>query len=64
MFTTQEVLNIVKEAEAETATKKGRKRPRRRSISVEIEEYNGDELENVSSDSESDCIVVANKKFD
>ena len=63
VFTTQEVLDIVKEAEAETATKKGRKRPHRRSISVEIEDNEEDELENVVSDSESDCIIVAAKKL-
>ena len=62
VFTTQEVLDIVKAAEEETAAKKCRKRLRKRSISVEIEEDEEDELENVSSDSESDCIVVAEKK--
>ena len=63
VFSTQEVLDIVKEAEEETAAKKSRKRPRKRSISVEIEEDEGDELENVSSDSESDCIIVAKRKL-
>jgi hypothetical protein len=62
VFTTQEVLDIVKAAEEETAAKKSRKRPRKGSISVEIEEDEEDELENVSSDSESDCIVVAERK--
>jgi hypothetical protein len=63
VFSTQEVLDIVKEAEAETAAKKSRKRPRKRSISVEIEEAEEDELENVSSESDSDCIILAAKKL-
>ena len=61
MFTTQEVLDIVKEAEAETAAKKSRKRPYKPSISVEIKGDEEDELENISSDSESDCIIVADR---
>jgi hypothetical protein len=63
VFSTQEVLDIVKEAEEDTAAKRSRKRPRKRSISVEIEEDEENELENVSSDSESDCIIVAKKKM-
>ena len=63
MFTTKEVLNIVKEAEAEIAIKKGRKRLYRRSISVEIKDNKEDELENVVSNSESNCIIVAAKKL-
>jgi len=62
VFSTQEVLQIAREAEEETLAKKGRKRQRKRSISVEIEEDIEDIVENVSSDSETDCIVVAAKK--
>lgn len=61
VFTTQEVLDIVKEAEAETAAKKSRKQPRKRSIRVEIEGDEEDELENMSSDSESNCIIVTDR---
>jgi hypothetical protein len=61
VFTTQEVLDIVKVAEEETAAKKSRKRPRKRSISVEIEEDEEDDIENIPSDSESDCIIVADR---
>ena len=61
MFTTQEVLDIVKVTEEETAAKKSRKRPRKRSISVEIEEDEEDDIENIPSDSESDCIIVADR---
>ncbi len=62
MFSTQEVLQITKEAEEATIAKKGRKRLRRRSISVEIEDDIESLFENVSSDSESDCIVVAERR--
>jgi len=42
--------------------KKGRKRLRKRSISVEIEDEVESLFENIPSDSESDCIVVAEKR--
>jgi hypothetical protein len=60
---TAEVLQLVKEAEEAIKAKKRRKRPRKRSISVEIEEDEENELENISSDLESDCIVVAEKRL-
>jgi DDE superfamily endonuclease/Tc5 transposase DNA-binding domain len=63
VFSTQEVLDIVKASEEETVAKKSRKRLRKGSISVEIEEDERVELENVSSDSESDCIIVAKKNL-
>jgi peptidoglycan hydrolase CwlO-like protein len=62
VFSTTEVLQIAKEAEEETAAKKGRKRPRKRSISVEIMEDWENVPENVSSESESDCFIVAKKR--
>ena len=62
MFSTEEVLQIAREAEEATAANKGRKRPRKRSISVEIEGDTASILENVSSDSESNCIIVADKR--
>jgi hypothetical protein len=62
VFSTAEVLGIAKEAEEATAAKKGRKRRRKRSISAEIEEDIENILEIVSSDSESDCIIVAAKR--
>ena len=61
VFTTEEVLQIAREAEEETAAKKGRRRPPKRSVSVEIEENEENVLEDVSSDSESDCIIVAKR---
>lgn len=62
VFGTEEVLQIAKEAEGETAAKKGRQRRRKSSISVEMEEDNENVPENISSDSESGCIVVAKRK--
>lgn len=62
MFSTEEVLQIAREAEEETAATKGRRRPRKRPVSVEIEKSGGKVLEDVSSGSESDCIVVGKKK--
>jgi hypothetical protein len=62
VFTTAEVLQLVKEAEEASEAKKGHKRPRNRSISLEIEEDVENELENISTDSDSDCIIVARKE--
>jgi len=61
VFSTEEVLQIAREAEGATAAKKARKRPQTRSISAEIEEAVESISENVSSDSESDCSIVAEK---
>ncbi|KYG40777.1 hypothetical protein M433DRAFT_159927 [Acidomyces richmondensis BFW] len=62
VFSTQEVLQITKEAKEATIAKKGRKRLRRRSISVEIKDDIESLFENVLSDSKSDCIVVAERR--
>ena len=62
VFSTEEVFQIAKEAEEATAAKKGCKRLRKRSVSVEIEKDIESVLESLDSDSESDCIVVAEKK--
>lgn len=59
IFSTQEVLEIAKQAEEETSMKKTRKRPRATSINEEIEEQEDDILDNHSSDSEISCIIVA-----
>jgi hypothetical protein len=47
MFSTEEVLQIAREAEEETAATKGRRRPRKRPVSVEIEKSGGKVLEDV-----------------
>ena len=58
VFNTKEILEIVEKAEAETAKKTKRKRRRIRSPNPEISEDRNNEVENVSSESESDCIIV------
>lgn len=62
VFSTQEVLEIAREAEENTATKRGRKRPPTTAIDVEISGDEDEVLEIMRSDSESDCIIVANSR--
>ena len=62
VFSTEEVLQIAKEAEEGTAATKGRRRPHKRSVSIEIEESGDKVLDNISSGSKSDCNIVAKKK--
>jgi hypothetical protein len=52
------VLDIAREAEKATADKRTYTRRRKRPIASKIEEQEDEQLEDVSSDSESDCIVV------
>jgi len=63
VFTTAEVLQLVKEAEEGTRAKKSCKQLRKPLNDKEIEEVNENELEDVSSDSNSDCIIVAKRKL-
>ena len=58
MFSTKEVLDLAKEAEKATADKTSRKRRREGPAILEIKDQEVEGLENVSSDSISDCIVV------
>ncbi|GAB7336127.1 hypothetical protein MBLNU13_g08914t1 [Cladosporium sp. NU13] len=58
VFSTQEVLKVVEEAEAETAAKKSRKRQRKPKDSCEAEIMENEVLEESSGQSDSDCIVV------
>lgn len=58
VFSTQEVLEIAKAAESETSKKRTSSRPRKRKIADSIEEGEVQELGGISSDSDSDCIVV------
>ncbi|KXL43502.1 hypothetical protein M433DRAFT_75945, partial [Acidomyces richmondensis BFW] len=62
VFSTQEVLQITKEAKEATIAKKGRKRLYKRLISVEIEDNIESLFKNVSNDSKGDCIVVAERR--
>jgi hypothetical protein len=59
VFSTQEVFKIAEEAEKLTVAKKGRRPRQQRAISVEVESDEVDILEIGSSESESDCIIVA-----
>lgn len=61
VYTTQEVLQIAQEAEAEVSSRKGRRRRRKRPISLEIEDNVDGVVESSLSDYESDCIVVATR---
>ena len=59
VFSTQEVLEIAKEAEVQASHKKSRRRPRKPTDSAKIDVDEEEVLENGSSEYESDCIVVA-----
>jgi hypothetical protein len=64
VLSTNEVLEIARETEANAARKKRRQQQRSRSVSIEVSEDGHDMLEKISSDSESDCIVVATSTVD
>ena len=59
MLSTDEVLKIAREAEADSARKKRRQRQRSRMDNIEDSDDELDMLEKIFSDSDSDCIVVA-----
>ena len=61
VFFTQEVLDIAWVVEVETETKKKHKQPRKRTIDEILDEEEAETLENESSSSDSDCIVVAKR---
>jgi hypothetical protein len=61
VFSTQEVLKTVEEAEAEMTAKNGSKRSRKRKVIQAIEIVNEQSLQESSSQSGSDCIVVRNR---
>ncbi len=63
MFSTQEVLKIAKVTEKATADKSTRIRRRKRPVVVEIEEQENEPLKSISSNSESDCIMVQSHKM-
>ena len=62
VFNTREILEIVEKAEAEASTKKARKRRRTKSPTLELEDKEEEILENLESDGESDCIIVASRR--
>ena len=62
MFSTEEVLEIAKEAEKKTAANKTRKKRKTSPIMVEMTQTRLDISESDVSDSGSDCIVVASSR--
>jgi len=62
VFSTQEVLEIAKQAELDSAAKRGRKRTRTAAIDLEFSAGEDEVLEAVPIDSESDCIIVAGSR--
>jgi hypothetical protein len=62
VFSTQEVLEVAREAEKATASKTSRKRLRKRPRPVEIGERENKVLKNVSSNLDSDCIAVVPRR--
>lgn len=63
VFSTQEVLKIAREAEEAIADKNKRIRRRKQSAAIKIEEQENEPFESVSSNSESDCIVVKSHRL-
>jgi len=59
VLSTDEVLKIAQEAEADSARKKCCQRQQSRSASIEVSHDELNVLEKTFSDSDSDCIVVA-----
>ena len=64
MFSTQEVLEVAQQAEMATADKTSRKRRCMQPIVMETKDQEMQLLENVSSDSDSDCIVVQPRRME
>jgi hypothetical protein len=62
VFSTQEVLEIAREAEKATAEKGTRARRRKVPTGEKIEQQEDEVIENISGDSDSDCIVVVQRK--
>ena len=56
------MLEIARQAKENAATKRGRKRPRTTAIDVDVSGDEDEVLEIMRSDSESDCIIVANSR--
>jgi len=64
MFSIQEVLEVARQVEIATADKTSRKRCCTQPVVVETEDQEIQLLENVSSDSDSDCIVVRPRRME
>lgn len=62
VFNTKEILEVVEKAEAEASKRKSKKRQTTRAITPEIEEEEEEGIEESIYESESDCIVVVNRR--
>ena len=62
IFFIQKILNIACTTEAEAKTKKKCKQPRKCTIDEALDEEEVEILKNISSSSDSDCIIVARHK--
>ena len=63
IFNTQEILELVEEAEAEASKGKSKKKRVARAITPEIEDEKEEDIEEDISEGESDCIVVASSRL-
>ncbi|KAK0865998.1 hypothetical protein LTR87_015178, partial [Friedmanniomyces endolithicus] len=62
VFNTEEILDVVRKAEVEAGRLKPSKRRRTKPATTEVEEDVANDIENVSSGSGSDCIVVVQRR--
>ena len=62
VFNTQEILEVVEQAEAEASTSKSKNKRRIQQNTLKIDDNIEEEQENNESESESDCIIVARRK--
>jgi hypothetical protein len=63
VFNTQEILELVEEAEAETSKRKLKKKRTTRATTPEIESEQEEDIEENISESGSDCIIVASSRL-
>jgi hypothetical protein len=63
VFNTQEILELVEEAEAETSKRKLKKKRTTRATTPEIESEQEEDIEENISESRSDCIIVASSRL-
>jgi hypothetical protein len=63
VFNTQEILGLVKEAEAEVLKRNMKKRQTTTATTPEIEDEEEEGIEESISESENDCIIVASSRL-
>jgi hypothetical protein len=62
VFNKKEILELVKEAEVEASKRKTKKRQTTKAITPEIKEEEEEHIEEDTSKSRSDCIIVASSR--